>query len=187
RPGPPRPARHDPRRSARPPRPLHRSQPARRQPLRAHRARPRPPFQGSGAGAQAGGAVPARARPPGKKCPRIHHRAPARWRRRRGLCSTAEVAVKRVSVALVLLVLAAQAAQADAAPSRRARSVDVHKKTSIASEHRSAVFNVAPRGDAEVDRQLQSSLDGILGGKWLKTAINGVYVVDVKTGKVLYA
>jgi D-alanyl-D-alanine carboxypeptidase/D-alanyl-D-alanine-endopeptidase (penicillin-binding protein 4) len=47
--------------------------------------------------------------------------------------------------------------------------------------------NVAPEGSTELERALQATLDAVLGETVLKSAINGVYVVDEATGKELYS
>jgi D-alanyl-D-alanine carboxypeptidase/D-alanyl-D-alanine-endopeptidase (penicillin-binding protein 4) len=47
--------------------------------------------------------------------------------------------------------------------------------------------NLAPAGDTPLERELQGKLDEILGSPWLKSAINGVYVIDAVTGKELYS
>jgi serine-type D-Ala-D-Ala carboxypeptidase/endopeptidase (penicillin-binding protein 4) len=47
--------------------------------------------------------------------------------------------------------------------------------------------NSAPEGSTERERALQRQLDGILDSAWLKSAINGVHVLDAKTGQVLYS
>src|SRR5437870_358642 len=46
--------------------------------------------------------------------------------------------------------------------------------------------NTAPAA-GEAERTLQRQLDAILGSKWLKSAVNGVYVVDAVTGQELYS
>jgi serine-type D-Ala-D-Ala carboxypeptidase/endopeptidase (penicillin-binding protein 4) len=71
----------------------------------------------------------------------------------------------------------------------RARSSSVDLRRGLAGHElgRGAVRNHAPAGATELDRALQRALDSILTGSVLKTAINGVYVVDAATGRVLYA
>ena len=49
------------------------------------------------------------------------------------------------------------------------------------------IRNSAPAGATEDERTLQARLDAILSSSTLKSAINGVYVVDARTGAELYA
>ncbi|HKA87836.1 MAG TPA: D-alanyl-D-alanine carboxypeptidase/D-alanyl-D-alanine-endopeptidase [Haliangiales bacterium] len=91
-----------------------------------------------------------------------------------------------IALLIVFGVATAEARKKQPAP-RRARLVEIRKKSPVAPAPRSAVFNVAPRGESELERNLQSTLDGVLGGGRLKSAINGLYVVDARTGRVLYA
>ncbi len=97
--------------------------------------------------------------------------------------------MKRTLVIALMIVVAGATAEArkKPLPPRRARMVEIRKKSPVAPAPRSAVFNAAPRGETELEQRLQSALDGVLSGNQIKSAINGVYVVDSKTGKVLYA
>jgi len=47
--------------------------------------------------------------------------------------------------------------------------------------------NQAPEGATELERELQTRLDAVLGQSVLKSSINGVYVVDAVTGKEIYS
>src|SRR5450432_406108 len=101
----------------------------------------------------------------------------------------------RPPIVLMIALSMALAASAQATPhdakdkkeKARSSSTEMSRHTASPEHGRSAVFNTAPAGQNELDRSLQTSLDGILGSKWLKSAINGVYVVDVQTGRVLYS
>lgn len=52
---------------------------------------------------------------------------------------------------------------------------------------RARVVNDAPRGQTALERQLQDDLDRILGWNLFARASNGVYVIDLTTGRVLYS
>jgi D-alanyl-D-alanine carboxypeptidase/D-alanyl-D-alanine-endopeptidase (penicillin-binding protein 4) len=98
--------------------------------------------------------------------------------------------VKRTLVIVACMIVAGGAtaeAKKKPTPPRRARAVEIRKRSPVASAPRSAVFNAAPRGESDLEQRLQASLDGVLAGTQIKSAINGVYVVDARTGKVLYA
>ncbi|MBI4508560.1 MAG: D-alanyl-D-alanine carboxypeptidase/D-alanyl-D-alanine-endopeptidase [Deltaproteobacteria bacterium] len=47
--------------------------------------------------------------------------------------------------------------------------------------------NVAPKGQTALERELQGLLVGILQGKWIRRAQNGVLVIDAKTGDTLFS
>jgi D-alanyl-D-alanine carboxypeptidase/D-alanyl-D-alanine-endopeptidase (penicillin-binding protein 4) len=93
--------------------------------------------------------------------------------------------------ALVLILAFASAADAKAPSKKRpapsARSLDARPHRAVMEPgapdagHNTAVV---PDGPA---RSLVDRLDGILGSTWLKSAVNGVYVVDARTGQELYA
>lgn len=88
--------------------------------------------------------------------------------------------LRKVSIgSLVALLVLALAGGVDAKPKS--------KQTKTSNSKKIPVVNSAPRGETELERQLQDELDKVLASKVFGKARNGVYVVDLATGKVLYA
>src|SRR5262249_38604089 len=104
----------------------------------------------------------------------------------------------------LLIVILALASVAELAEVAEARAPQTKKR------HAPAARSIAPNGDARPHRAvmepgapddghntvaaadgsaraLAERLDGILGSTWLKSAVNGVYVIDTLTGQELYA
>ena len=97
--------------------------------------------------------------------------------------------MKRILVIALMIVVGGGSAEAKKKPApRRARVAEIRKKSLVAppAPH-SALFDSAPRGEGDNEQRLHAALDGVLAGRQLKSAINGLYVVDARTGKVLYA
>lgn len=74
------------------------------------------------------------------------------------------------------------------AATRQARSIDAHPRRAVVQPGASqtTLKNSAPPGD-DADRMLASTLDNIVGASSLKSAVNGIYIVDAVTGRELYA
>lgn len=101
--------------------------------------------------------------------------------------------MRRLALPVLLALGAASAAEAKpAAPAKKrpapsARSIDARPHRAVMEPgapdegHNTAVVAEGPA------RSLAERLDGILGSTWLKSAVNGVYVVDAQTGQELYA
>lgn len=71
---------------------------------------------------------------------------------------------------------------------RNARSRQVETRRTTTDRAREKVVNTAPRGKTQLERDLQAKLDAILSEHpALKSAVNGVYVVDMTSGDVLYS
>jgi len=96
--------------------------------------------------------------------------------------------------ALIVALAVALAGSADARPRSK------HAGKRARAKARSAMVAPRPRplelvapsrntapARTEAERELQRQLDEILGSRWLKSAVNGVYVADAVTGEVLYA
>jgi D-alanyl-D-alanine carboxypeptidase/D-alanyl-D-alanine-endopeptidase (penicillin-binding protein 4) len=49
------------------------------------------------------------------------------------------------------------------------------------------VKNTAPPGDSPAEQELQKKLDELVASRWLNAATNGIFVTDVRSGKILYA
>src|SRR6266568_2166285 len=82
---------------------------------------------------------------------------------------------------------AARAHPARAAVKRQARSIDTRPRRMVTAPGAPEEFHNTAAPGTDADRALAQRLDGILGSSWLKSAINGVYVVDAVSGRELYA
>lgn len=81
----------------------------------------------------------------------------------------------------------APATKARAPKASSARSSVAPPRATGLGRLRGGVSNIAPPGEDDLERRLQEELDAILDTRFLKSAVNGVYVVDVRTGRVLYS
>jgi serine-type D-Ala-D-Ala carboxypeptidase/endopeptidase (penicillin-binding protein 4) len=60
-------------------------------------------------------------------------------------------------------------------------------RPSPAGGARGGVANVAARGETPAERELQDAIDAALASTWMKQAVNGVLVMDVRSGRLLYS
>ena len=95
--------------------------------------------------------------------------------------------MRQLALIVSMVLLCGGVAEAKKRPRRAARMVELRKKSPVAAELRSPAFNNAPRGETDLERNLQAALDAVVGGGQLRGAVNGLYVVDRKSGRVLYA
>jgi len=95
--------------------------------------------------------------------------------------------LRQLALIVSTVLLWGGVAEAKKRPRRAARMGEIRKKTPVAGELRSPAFNNAPRGETDLERNLQAALDAVVSGAHLRGAVNGLYVVDVKSGRVLYA
>jgi D-alanyl-D-alanine carboxypeptidase/D-alanyl-D-alanine-endopeptidase (penicillin-binding protein 4) len=96
----------------------------------------------------------------------------------------------RTGVAIVVLLLGSSGAFAGPAPKSgkpKARPSVASARTTPIGSARAAVENIAPRGETSAERALQQAIDDALSSRWMKQAVNGVLVLDVRSGKTLYS
>jgi D-alanyl-D-alanine carboxypeptidase/D-alanyl-D-alanine-endopeptidase (penicillin-binding protein 4) len=97
--------------------------------------------------------------------------------------------MKRCLVLVSMLLLAVPAAARPTHPARHARGMAAPTRPAPVQSPgllEAEFHNTATPGD-DADRTLARALDQILGSVWLKSAVNGVYVVDAVSGHELYA
>ena len=98
----------------------------------------------------------------------------------------------RLSHILALILVASTAAAKPpvhrrAKPTAAARSIDLRPRRAVMEPGVPDDGHNSIAASDDIHRSLAQRLDGILGSTWLKSAVNGVYVVDATTGKELYA
>jgi D-alanyl-D-alanine carboxypeptidase len=76
-----------------------------------------------------------------------------------------------------------QAVNHNARPSQEA----ARRATFVPGAARAGVANLAARGESQPERDLQDALDQAVGSPWMKQAVNGVLVMDIRTGKTIYS
>lgn len=97
--------------------------------------------------------------------------------------------VRLPRIAALAVLIAATSSSTLAAPrtQRRARVSQPVDRRAVSGLTRGGEANVAPKTNDPLEQELVERLDAVLGAGGMKSARNGVLVVDARTGRVVYS